>query len=114
MVIWWYSRGWLRVAKRGIERVTQTARLFSLPELISTLFSPWKRIVSYPGSSLGDKARAVLDNIVSRAVGFFTRMFVLFSAAVLIIVVGVVELLIIIIWPILPLVAVGAIIKSII
>jgi hypothetical protein len=83
--------------------LTSTSHAFSTPTLLRTLFAPWRRIVTYPGSSLDTKIRAFGDNIVSRAVGFAVRLIVLITAFVMIAIVLVVGAAGVILWPLIPL-----------
>src|SRR5579871_2347693 len=92
LLMWWYGEGWLaawRAVPRNIKKVMLT---FTLPVLVRTLFSPWKRIISPGGRSLEEKFQAMMDNLFSRVIGFFVRLGVLMMAAVMIIVAGVLGL----------------------
>src|SRR5260221_12930004 len=82
-VQWWYGPGWRNASSRLLTRIRETFLTFSVPILLRTMFQPWRRIITYPGASIGDRMRAVLDNVVSRAVGFTVRLFALTAAAVL-------------------------------
>ena len=88
--------------------------MFSVPILLRTLFSPWKRIITYPGASLDAKIRAFSDNMVSRAVGFSVRLLVLFTAALMLLLVSIVALIEIVVWPLLPILIIVTIVKGII
>ena len=107
---WWYGQGLARLVRAIQRRVQQLADMFSVAILLRTLFSPWRRIITYPGAGLEAHVRAMLDNMVSRFIGFFVRVIVLLSAAVLFAVLMVVSVLQIILWPLLPVIAVGLII----
>jgi len=67
------------------------------------MFAPWRRIVSYPGRTLTDKLRAVVDNLVSRAVGFIVRLLALIAAFTIMSAYVILGGLLLIIWPIVPL-----------
>jgi hypothetical protein len=99
---WWYGRGWNDTAHRLSRRIDKLNRAFSVKLLLKTLFSPWRRIISYPGASLGEHFRAWGDNIVSRIVGFFVRLFVLLAALIASLVIIIVSILEVIVWPLLP------------
>jgi hypothetical protein len=109
---WWYGRGWQQLAKNLQRRMRMTAQMFSAPILLKTLFAPWKRIMTYPGSSLDAKIRAFGDNMVSRAVGFSVRLFVLFTAAIMLVIVGFVAVVELVAWPLVPFAAVILLIKG--
>jgi hypothetical protein len=101
---WWYGAGWRRQVTLISVRVKRIGKAFSGGILIKTLFSPWKRLVTGTdrNSTLGDKLRAALDNVVSRFVGFMVRSITLFTALITIVAVFFINLIIIIIWPIVP------------
>lgn len=110
---WWYGRGWAVLIRNMGKRLRLTAHMFSAPILLRTLFAPWRRIVSYPGRSLDAKFRAMMDNLVSRFIGFTVRLFVLFAAAVILTIVALIAMIEIIVWPFLPVAVVAGLIKGI-
>jgi len=67
------------------------------------MFAPWRRIITYPGNTLGDRLRAVVDNLVSRAVGFVVRLFALMAALIIMSAYVIFGGLLLIIWPVVPL-----------
>jgi hypothetical protein len=99
---WWYGDGWRQAGKGAVNLVNKVQLSFSVPVLLKTLFAPWKRIVTPPGRSLDDKWQAFLDNLVSRTVGFFVRIFSLITAVILIILAAFVGFSIALIWPLVP------------
>jgi len=111
---WWYTSGWKQVITSLNRRMKIILELFSVKQLLQTLLSPWRRIISYPGSSFGDKFRAIGDNLVSRVIGFVVRIFVLIAALATSIIVFIISLIELIIWPILPPAVIGLIILGII
>jgi hypothetical protein len=111
---WWYGVGWQKAIHGGIGLVKKVELSFSISVLLRTLFSPWKRIISSPGRSLEDKLSALLDNLVSRTIGFFVRIFSLITALVLITGAAVVGAVIAMSWPLIPVLAVISAIKAVI
>lgn len=101
-LIWWYGSGWKQAAKNIKSRLQSVADNFSVSQLLGTLFEPWRRIISYPGASLGEKLRAWADNMFSRVIGFIVRFFVLIAALVVAIAVIILTLVEVLIWPLLP------------
>jgi hypothetical protein len=112
--VWWYGEGWRGQARLGRKRVQQTVRTFSAPLLISTMFSPWRRILSAPGPSLQAKLEAIGDNLVSRAIGFTVRLLVLITAAVMILLISLISVIQIVSWPLVPPLILFGIVKGII
>jgi hypothetical protein len=102
---WWYGRGWRQVASSFGSRLDGLANTFSVSQLLRTLFAPWRRIISYPGASLGERFKAWGDNMISRAVGFMVRLIVLFTALIVAAVVIIFSALELILWPLLPIAA---------
>lgn len=107
---WWYGPGWLGAFSGAFNWVKAVQAAFSIDVLLKTLFSPWKRIVALPGRSLDAKFQAAIDNLISRVIGFFVRIIVLFTALIIISLAALGGLILAIIWPLLPLVSVGLII----
>jgi hypothetical protein len=99
---WWYGPGWRDNADRLRSRLITTYLEFSVPILVRTLFSPWRRIISYGGGSLGERARSVLDNIVSRFVGFGVRLTALLAAVIILGLNVFMGGLWLILWPLIP------------
>jgi hypothetical protein len=111
---WWYGSGWSGILSATHKRLQSLTEAFSTKALLRTLFSPWRRIVSYPGAGIDAKLRAIGDNLVSRCVGFTVRIFVLVAASVSFVFLCVLGLLELILWPLLPLLAIVLIVKGII
>ncbi|HWB38754.1 MAG TPA: hypothetical protein VG604_00755 [Candidatus Saccharimonadales bacterium] len=109
---WWYGRGWQHAAGGLGRRLLAISEQFSVKQLSRTLFQPWRRITTAPGSSLDDKLRAMVDNLVSRCVGFVVRSLVLAGATLSMLLVGVLTIVEILVWPLLPLAAVALIVKG--
>ena len=99
---WWYGTGYVDTIKRVSKWITATAQIFSVKILFMTLFSPWKRIVTESDGSLDMMLKSIGDNAVSRAVGFFVRTIVLFTSLILTSIASVVGLVVIVLWPLLP------------
>lgn len=111
---WWYGRGWQATIQSIPRTLKSIYEAFSVPVLVRTLFDPWKRIISYPGASLDTKLRAFADNLVSRAIGFVVRFFVLCTACMVSVIAVVLGVLYFVIWPLIPLCIVILLAKGII
>lgn len=100
---WWYGPGWRDTAGRLTVRIQETYLTFSVPILLKTLGQPWKRIVTLPGRSIGEKARAIIDNLISRVVGLIVRLCALAAASIIISVYLLIGATLLILWPAIPL-----------
>ena len=100
---WWYGPGWRDTAGRLTTRIQETYLTFSVPILLKTLGQPWKRIVTLPGRSIGEKARAIIDNLISRVVGLIVRLCALAAASIIISVYLLIGATLLILWPAIPL-----------
>lgn len=111
-ISWWYGEGWRTITVGIKTRIRGAYQGFSIPILLRTLFEPWKRIITYPGATLQAKMQAVLDNLISRLVGFTMRSLALMAGTVLIVGQFLGGILLIGLWPVLPLAAVALIVAG--
>lgn len=111
-VLWWYGPGWLGAWENARRWVVKIQRMFAIPVLLASIFSPWRRIVSLPGRSIDEKFRAAIDNLISRTVGFFVRFIALLAGLVLMVLAGVAGLLLAITWPVWPLAIIYCLFKG--
>lgn len=102
---WWYGRGWRSVFASYATRLGAVQDLFSVRQLLKTLFEPWRRIITYPGDSLAEKFKAWGDNVVSRAVGFGVRCIMLLASLFATLAVIIFTTLEAVVWPLLPIAA---------
>jgi hypothetical protein len=109
---WWYGPGWRQFGANLSQKLHAVAGEFSIVTLIRTLFNPWRRITSLPGPSLQDHARAWVDNLVSRAVGAAVRTLTLMAASLLLMLYVVGGGLVLVMWPIVPILALGLVIAG--
>jgi len=101
-------------AARNIGHWTNSVeQMFSVGILLRTLFSPWRRIVTAGGRGLDAKMQAMFDNLVSRLVGFFVRLMVIIAACVSLAGVFLIGLVMVIVWPFIPIGIVYCLVRSI-
>lgn len=112
LLAWWYTEGWRVISREAGARVVRVSHLFSLPILIRTLWAPWRRITTTPGAGLDAKVRALGDNMVSRVIGFSVRGLVLIAAGLILLLVGCYGVLMIAVWPFVPLAIPVLIVKA--
>jgi hypothetical protein len=113
LVIWWYGQGWKNLVDQSAKRFRKLSQFFSLPLLSRTLFSPWRRIITFPAKGIGNRIRASVDNLVSRMVGFVVRVLVILTAVILMILLGVFCIIELVVWPLLPFGIFAALIRGI-
>lgn len=75
---------------------------FSLPQLIKTLFAPWRRDIAPATGSLDEIFRTLIENLISRFIGFLVRFFTILTALLFlcgILVLGTIGLIILLLFP---------------
>jgi len=83
---------------------------FSIPTLLRTLFSPWKRITEkYHKSGLEDFATTVLVNIMTRVIGAIIRVFVITFGILVLLGLFALMTAFLIAWILAPLITVGSV-----
>lgn len=84
-LVWYYTKGLLSVFSAWMNFLRYLARLFSVGDLLATLFSPWKRDVT-PKTWVGwNPLRSIerlLMNVFSRFMGAVVRIIVMASGLV--------------------------------
>lgn len=113
LVRWWYGSGWMQTVHRISTWTSSVEHTFAIPTLLRTWFAPWRRIVTVSGRGIDAHIRAALDNFVSRCIGGFIRTIVLLIAAVSSFAAFMAGVLMMIIWPVLPIAAVYFLVRSI-
>lgn len=103
-IIWWYTDGWILLARRIMVRLDGLRDYFSIGLLLTTLFAPFRQI-SAGGVSGGLDAqfRAFIDKSISRLIGAFVRLAVLVAGVFSIIVGALLSILVLIFWAFVPL-----------
>jgi len=104
MISWWYGQGWRGQLARVRERLTATAGFFSIGQLFSTLFSPFRQIsAGSVNGSLGAQLRAFSDKTISRVIGAFVRLFTILAGIIALIFQVIFEIIVLVLWLLLPL-----------
>jgi hypothetical protein len=109
---WWYSAGWQWAWERSVgQRVQWCVETFSLGTLVRTLFAPFKQtFAGQAKGSIGDFFRALVDKTISRVIGFFVRSFLIGIALGCIVFVFITGLLLLLLWPFIPLTPILAVV----
>ncbi|WP_129734746.1 hypothetical protein [Candidatus Nanosyncoccus alces] len=115
MFFWWYSRGWRIFITKAHAFLSSVTDFFSMDSLIRTLFKPYRQISAASASStasLDIKFHMFIDRLVSRFIGFISRLVLLLAGTFIIIIGSVFSLIFIILWPLIPLLPIVGIILS--
>src|SRR5688572_32715949 len=101
---WWYSKGWMETGKRALSLPGSVIQSFSVPILARTLFAPWKQIVAMKpaNDNIQLQLRRVMDNLVSRVVGFFVRSLTLLAATIMSVLALAAGATVTLAWPLVP------------
>lgn len=117
MFIWWYVHGWSVFLHKTKSFFANIADFFSMGSLVRTLFQPFRQIsatTASTDSSLELKFHMFIDRLVSRVVGFFTRLILLIVGTFIIILSGLLSLVLLVLWPAIPLMPIAGIILAIV
>jgi len=105
---WWYGRGLTRLFQFLGALFSYTANLFSIKSLLKTLFSPWKKMVGERQKGIEGLKLWLLDNFVSRTVGFVVRVMMIIFCLISILLYGIFAIVAIGFWLLMPGVILGA------
>ena len=102
---WWYMQEPIYLW-RSISVVTlKVYANFSIPLLLKTLFDPWKRdAVSLVNASLSENFQVMLQNLISRFIGFFIRLITIFIGYVATILIFIGSMILMLAWLAMPLI----------
>lgn len=102
---WWYGRGWLGQWRRVTDRWRATVQFFSIGQLFATLFAPFRQISASPTSAPNPivALRVLFDQLISRVVGLFVRLFTIFAGIIVITLRVVYETILMVVWLLVPL-----------
>lgn len=97
---WHYTQGVTELLHIYRNFIWFIHRLFSLPELTRSLFSPYKRIVETQGErwSFEDLIGRIVIGLLSRTVGFCIRLTLLVAGLVFMAMLTIVLLALLVIW----------------
>lgn len=100
--------------KKLAARLRNIWYVFSVPTLLRTLFAPWRRIITYPAKGMGPMMRAMLDNFISRLIGFIVRCLVILAATFGFFLTAIVGMVCVVLWPFVPFLIIGLVIRGLI
>ncbi|HEY8992341.1 MAG TPA: hypothetical protein VIM37_00655 [Candidatus Microsaccharimonas sp.] len=103
IISWWYGSGWKGQLRRIRDRLASTAGYFSIGQLFATLFSPYRQIsAGSVNGSIGAQLRAFFDKTLSRVIGAIVRLFTILAGIIILVFQSLFELVVLIIWLLLP------------
>ena len=115
IISWWYGRGLQGQISRIRDRLTVTAGYFSIGQLLSTLFAPFRQISAGSVSGpVGAQLRAFFDKTISRVIGAIVRTFTILAGLIVMAFQSVVEVIVLLVWILLPLFPVAGLILFVI
>ncbi len=93
-ILWHYTTAFGEILHVWKNLLWFTYNFFSIPQMLRSFFSPWKRMTEERGNTFNfeDLAGFIIINIISRIVGMILRTIVLFFGllAILILITGIV------------------------
>ena len=103
IISWWYSDGWKGQLRRIRDRLASTVGYFSIGQLFSTLFSPFRQIsADRIDGSIAMKMRAFFDKTLSRVIGAVVRLFTILAGIIVLLIQIIFEVVVVLIWLLLP------------
>lgn len=110
---WWYGQGWAGLARKVAERTDSVLGFFSVGTLFLTLFAPFRQIsAGHVQGAPGMQMRAFFDRLFSRFFGAFLRGIMIVVGLVLALLSGLLGVVQLIIWPLIPLLPVAGIVLT--
>ena len=105
-LLWHYSRAFLEIFHVWLNLLGFVVQFFSIPQLLRSWFSPWKRITETRGEkwNLEDLAGFIIIGFFSRIIGFILRTIVLALGFICLFIVVAAGLVTYIFWTIAPMV----------
>ena len=114
--LWWYKDGWRFFVHKVRNSLSNITDFFSMDSLLRTLFKPFRQISAdsaREGASLDLKFHMFIDRLVYRIIGFFSRLTLLIAGSIIIVFGGIISLILIILWPIIPFIPIAGIVLAI-
>lgn len=115
LLTWWYGSGWKKASVILMEKAVVSEDYFSIDLLLKTLFSPFRQISADTGrgGTMGDRLRAAFDKLFSRVIGAVIRIILIITGAAWLLIHIIADIVILLTWPLLPLLPVLGLILSI-
>lgn len=105
---WWYGRGLKDLFRFLAGLFSYLTNMFSFVTLLKTLFQPWKKMVGEKGRGVEGLKIWLLDNFVSRTVGFFVRLVMLLIFTLAFLLYFLFSIVAIVFWIAMPSIVIGS------
>ncbi len=110
---WWYGDGWRQRGVMAKNRLASLLDTFSITLLIKTLFAPFRQIdAGKAEGTLSIKIQAFISKLISRFIGAFMRIIVIFVGILALIVSLIINGATLILWPLVPILPVVGLILT--
>lgn len=113
-LLWHYTVAWVDLVRLYQNFCWFLWHFFSIGVLFRTLFSPWRRLHEEKSKDAAGLFGSVIMNLMLRTVGFGARFVTILFGFVTIILLSVCFIVLLLIWPFLPLVVVALLTQGII
>lgn len=113
---WYYTQGAKDILSAWRNFILFALEYFSIPLLLKTLFSPWKRDITKKPRGLDLKRlfQYLAYNTISRGIGFFMRFLTICAGILFLFMVFVLGAIFFVLWIFLPLILIGLFILSLV
>jgi hypothetical protein len=108
-LLWHYSRAFWEIFHVWLNFLWFIVHFFSIPQLLGSWFSPWKRMVEDRGNrwDLEDLAGFVIIGFLSRVVGFIMRSIIIGIGLICLIITVVLGFSVYVFWLVAPFAIIG-------
>jgi len=108
-LLWHYSRAFLEIFHVWLNFIWFTIHFFSIPQLMRSWISPWKRITENRGNkwSFEDLAGFIIIGLLSRIIGFILRTSIITVGLISLLLVILAGFAIYALWVFLPLIIIA-------
>lgn len=113
-LLWHYTVAWVDLVRLCQNFCWFLWHFFSIGILFRTLFSPWRRLHEGKSKDAAGVLGSVIMNLMLRAVGLGARLVTILFGLVTIILLSACFIVLLLIWPFLPLVVVALLTQGII
>ncbi len=115
-LLWHYTEAYKELFTVSRDLLWFVVHFFSIPQLLKTLLSPWRRIVEEKKKSwnLEDFASRILINILSRIIGAIMRLLVIVIGLVCLTVMLVLVTALCVTWVLLPVIIIGCFVLGVV